>query len=176
MVNILHSRIHVLYEMKHFLLFILLSSFSFKTNLPPLNAKIVEYVDKVRGTRVDRGECWDLAFRALEYSGAYFDRSTKRTINIYGRLLDPDTEEILPGDLMQFEGVKLEWKMDQYTTYRAEMAHHTAIIHSVNGPGDYQIAHQNTQQWGKRVDINQFKMDRVTKGRIMIYRPVKEKP
>lgn len=162
--------------MKTTLLLLLLFFSSSEKTLPPLNAKIVEYIEKVRGTRVDRGECWDLAFRALEYSGAYFDRSSKKTVNIYGRLLDPDKEEILPGDLMQFENVKMEWQMDKYTTYRAEMGHHTAIVYSVNGPGDYQIAHQNTQQWGKKVDINQFKMDRVTKGKIMIYRPVSEKP
>jgi hypothetical protein len=162
--------------MKTSILFLFLILLPAEKTLPPLNAKIVEYIEKVRGTRVDRGECWDLAFRALEYSGAYFDRSSKRTINIYGRLLDPEKEEVLPGDLIQFENVKLEWMMDKYTTYRAEMKHHTAIVYSVNGPGDYQIAHQNTQEWGKRVDINQFKMDRVVKGDIMIYRPVKEKP
>ncbi len=153
---------------------LLVLSINVQSDLPPLNAKVVEYVNKVRGKRVDRGECWDLANRALEYSGAYFDRSSKRTINVYGRLVDPDKEEVLPGDLMQFEGVKMQWKI-RYTTFNADMKHHTAIVHSVNGPGDYQIAHQNTQQWGKRVDINQFKMDRVTKGKIFIYRPIEQK-
>ena len=159
--------------MKYLLILLPFISFSQET-LPPLNAKVVEYVNSVRGKRVDRGECWDLAFRALEYSDSYFDRSSKKTVNIYGRLVDPEKEKVLPGDLMQFEGVKLQWKIG-YTTYTAQMQHHTAIVHSVNGPGDYQIAHQNTQQWGKKVDINQFKMDRVTKGKIFIYRPIREK-
>lgn len=157
--------------MKYLLFLLPILAFS-QESLPPQNAKVVEYVESVRGRRVDRGECWDLAFRALEYSDSYFDRSSKKTINIYGRLIDPNKEPVLPGDLMQFEGVKLEWKI-RYTTFKAEMAHHTAIVHSVNGPGDYQIAHQNTQQWGKKVDINQFKMDRVIKGKIFIYRPIK---
>ena len=160
--------------MKIALTFLLVTFISTPQELPPLNQKVVEYVNSVRGKRVDRGECWDLAFRALEYSGSYFDRSSKKTINVYGRLIDPDKEDVLPGDLMQFEGVKMQWKI-RYTTFSAEMQHHTAIVHSVNGPGDYQIAHQNTQQWGKRVDINQFKMDRVTKGKIFIYRPIAEK-
>ena len=158
----------------NYLLFLSLLLVSPQADLPPLNAKVIEYVNSVKGKRVDRGECWDLAFRALEYSESYFDRSSKKNINVYGRLIDPKKEEVLSGDLMQFEGVKLQWKI-RYTTFNAEMKHHTAIIHSVNGPGDYQIAHQNTQEWGKRVDINQFKMDRVIKGKIFIYRPIKSK-
>ncbi len=123
------------------------------------------------GKRVDRGECWDLAVGALTYSGAYFDRSSKKNLNVYGRLVNPDVEAILPGDLIQFENVKLEWKK-QYTTFREEMKHHTAIVYEVNGIGDYRIAHQNTSKWGRKVGVSTFKLSRVKKGKIMFYRPI----
>jgi len=160
--------------MKKVALIILLCSFNFKAGIPELNAKIVEYLDSVMGKQVDRGECWDLALGALTYSGAYFDRRSKRTVNIYGRLVDPKREEIFPGDLIQFENVKMQWKK-RYTTFNESMKHHTAIVYSVNEKGNYQIAHQNTKNTGRRVGVSNFRLDRVIKGRVMIYRPIKEK-
>ncbi|UXX80528.1 hypothetical protein N7E81_05370 [Reichenbachiella carrageenanivorans] len=159
---------------KPFLLVILFSSFSFKAELPTLNAKVIEYVDSVMGTKVDRGECWDLAAKALAYSGAYFDRSSLKTISIYGRKLNPKKEEVLPGDMIQFENVELQWKVDN-TTFSAAMGQHTAIVYQVNGTGDYEIAHQNTSDWGKKVGVSNFNLNHVTKGKVMIYRPIKEK-
>ncbi|UXP33981.1 hypothetical protein N6H18_08485 [Reichenbachiella agarivorans] len=153
---------------------VVLVSISLNTDLPELNQKVVEYVDSVMGTKVDRGECWDLAAGALKYSGAYFDRSSLKTISIYGRLLNPKKEEVLPGDLIQFENVELNWK-DGNMTYKATMAQHTAIVYKVNEAMNYEIAHQNTGEWGKIVGVSNFRLDQVTKGKVMIYRPIKEK-
>ena len=143
-------------------------------NLPELNGKVVEYVDSVMGKKVDRGECWDLAAGALAYSGAYFDRSSMKTALIYGRRLDPNKEEILAGDLIQFENVTVEWK-DGNSSFTESMGHHTAIVYKVNEPKNYEIAHQNTSSWGKKVGVSNFRLDRVKKGKVMIYRPIKEK-
>lgn len=153
---------------------LLFSSFAFKTELPELNAKIVAYLDSVMGTKVARGECWDLAAEALAYSGAYFDRSSMKTITTYGRKLNPSKEEVLPGDLIQFENVEVQWK-EGNTTYKESMAQHTAIVYKVNERLNYEIAHQNTGAWGKKVGVSNFRLDRVTKGKVMIYRPIKEK-
>jgi hypothetical protein len=144
----------------------------FQENVPELNQKIVVYVNSVMGKKVDRGECWDLAAGALEKSEAYFDRSTKQSAMIYGRRVDPNKEEIFPGDLIQFENVKCEWKVGN-STYAESMMQHTAIVYKVNGQGDYQIAHQNTGSWGKKVGVSQFVLSRVKSGKVMIYRPVK---
>lgn len=160
--------------MKKIVLLLLLSSFSFKAELPELNAKIVEYLDSVMGTKVDRGECWDLAAGALAYSGAYFDRSSMKTVSVYGRLLNHKKEEVLPGDLIQFENVQLSWK-DGNTTYKESMAQHTAAVYKVNGPLNYEIAHQNTGEWGKKVGVSNLNLNNMTKGKVMIYRPIKEK-
>ncbi len=156
-------------------IYLLAALFIADPTLPDLNQRIVEYLGQVMGKRVDRGECWDLAAGALNYSGAYFDRSSKRTINVYGKRVDPQRETIYPGDLIQFENVKLEWKK-QYSTFREEMKHHTAIVYKVNGPGDYEIAHQNTSKWGRKVGVSRFVLSRVKKGKIMFYRPVKNRP
>ena len=161
--------------MKKLALLLLLCSFNFKADIPELNTKIVEYLDSVMGKKVARGECWDLAAGALAYSGAYFDRTSKRTVNIYGRRVDPQKEEIFPGDLIQFENVKVKWKA-KYTTYEENMVHHTAIVYKVNDTGNYEIAHQNTQHTGRRVGVSNFRLDRVIKGRVMIYRPIEDKP
>ncbi|WP_109831409.1 hypothetical protein [Reichenbachiella versicolor] len=142
--------------------------------LPDLNEKIIKYVDSVMGTKVDRGECWDLAAGALAYSEAYFDRSSMKTITTYGRRLNPDKEEILPGDLIQFEGVLLKWK-ENNTTFSESMGQHTAIVYKVNAPKNYEIAHQNTSSWGKKVGVSTFRLDRMQKGKVFIYRPIKEK-
>lgn len=160
--------------MKKIALLLLISSFTFKAGLPELNAKIVEYLDSVMGTKVDRGECWDLAAGALAYSGAYFDRSSMKTVSVYGRLLNHKKEEVLPGDLIQFENVELSWK-EGNTTYKESMAQHTAAVYKVNGSLNYEIAHQNTGEWGKKVGVSTLNLNNMTKGKVMIYRPIKEK-
>jgi len=160
--------------MKKIAILILLCSFNFKAGLPELNARIVEYLDSVMGKKVARGECWDLAAGALAYSGAYFDRSTKKAVLIYGRRVNPKKEEIFPGDLIQFENVKVQWK-EKNGTYTESMEHHTAIVYKVNSPSNYEIAHQNTKNTGRKVGVSNFRLDRVIKGRVMIYRPIKDK-
>lgn len=151
-----------------------LMSINLNNKLPELNSKVIAYVNSVMGKKVDRGECWDLAAGALAYSDAYFDRSSKKTLTTYGRKVNPDKEEVLAGDLMQFENVFLEWK-DGSTFFSQNMAHHTAIVYLVNSAGDYEIAHQNTSMWGKKVGVSNFKLEHVKKGKVMIYRPIKEK-
>ena len=159
------------------LLILLFSSFTlFPLEQTDLNAKVIEYVNQNMGKKVGRGECWDVAAGALEYSNAYFDRSSVKTAMIYGKELDPLKDKILPGDLIQFKKVKMKWK-EGNTTYQAALGipDHTAVVYKVNGIGDYEIAHQNTADWGKKVGVNNFRLDRVTGGKLKFYRPVSSK-
>ena len=146
-----------------------------RSDLPILNKKIIEYVNSVLGKRVDRGECWDLAFRALEASGSYFDRSSEKTINVYGRVLDLAKEKVIAGDLIQFKSVKWMYIKNGKKFY-GYANKHTAIVHSVNSINDFQIAEQNTPKFGKKVGISQLKTEWIVKGDIFIYRPVATKP
>ena len=138
---------------------------TFGQALPPLNRKIVDYVTTVIGKQVDRGECWDLANRALTDNGAKWDGEYK-----YGTLLNPKKDKILAGDIIQFEKVKMIYKVGNSTTTEA-MPHHTAIVYKVKEDGVYQLAHQNTGFSGRKVGLSDFNINNMVKGKIYIYRP-----
>ena len=162
--------------MKPALLILLLSFMTSPVQQPDLNAKVIDFVNQNMGKKVDRGECWDLAAGALAHANAYFDRSSLKTALIYGKALNPKKEEILPGDLIQFKKVKMKWTEGNRTFERSlGIPDHTAIVYQVNGPGDYEIAHQNTGEWGKKVGVNNLRLDRITSGKFYFYRPVGSK-
>ncbi len=138
---------------------------SYGQTLPALNQKIIDYVATVIGKQVDRGECWDLANRALTDNNAQWDGEYK-----YGTLLDPKKDQILPGDIIQFEKVKIVYKVGNTTTTEM-MPHHTAIVYKVKEPGIYELAHQNTGFSGRKVGLSDFNINNIVKGRIYIYRP-----
>ena len=102
----------------------------FPAKLPELNAKVIDYVNKNMGKKVDRGECWDLAAGALAYADVYFDRSSIKTGTIYGKELDPEEDEILPGDWIQFKKVKMKWQ-EGNKIYESSlgMPDHAAIVY-----------------------------------------------
>jgi hypothetical protein len=133
--------------------------------LPDLNKKIIKYVETVIGTQVDRGECWDLANQALTRNNAKWDGIYK-----YGRQVDPKKDEILPGDIIQFEKVKVKYTNGNTITTES-MAHHTAIVYKVYSKGKYQLAHQNTGFSGRKVGLSNLELENVTKGKMKFYRP-----
>ncbi|NJN25302.1 MAG: hypothetical protein HC819_04660 [Cyclobacteriaceae bacterium] len=143
------------------------------TNVPPLNQKVVDYLDTVIGKKVDRGECWDLAAAALDHAGAFLDRSSQKSIYVFGKVVNPKTDEIFAGDIIQLENVKLEYTKDD-GIYTENMAHHTAIVYKVLDKNHFEIAHQNTSFSGKKVGVSEFKLSDVKKGKIIFYRPVKK--
>ncbi len=135
-------------------------------DVPELNRKIVQLARGKIKKKVGRGECWDLANYVLTETGAEWDQLYE-----YGRLIDPKKECILPGDIIQFKGVKLKWKSGN-ATYTESMMHHTAIVTEVVNKNELRIAHQNTAQFGKKVGEAPFFFDRVISGKMKIYRPV----
>ena len=112
---------------------VILSTFSFfvvsnsiaQSNIPDLNKEILKYVKSVKGKKVDRGECWDLANQALKLVGADWDKEY-----VYGNRIDPKTDQVFPGDLIQFENVKVQYT-EGNATYTEFMTHHTAIVYKV---------------------------------------------
>lgn len=150
---------------------VLFLSFNTADKVPALNQKIKSYLGTVIGKQVDRGECWDLAAAALAHAGAFLDRSSQKTIYIFGDKIDPKKDQVFPGDIIQFENVALEYEKEG-AIYKESMGHHTAIIYEVLGEGHYQLAHQNTAFSGKKVGLSELKLDDVKKGKIIFYRPV----
>ena len=142
-----------------------------QAKIPAANKKIVKYVESVIGKTVDRGECWDLANEALILVNGRWDHEFK-----YGKLLNPKKDTIYPGDIIQFKNVKTEIKTENkdgsYEIQKETMGQHTAIVYKVNGPGDFEIAHQNTGFSGKKVGVSRLILKTIKKGKIFIYRPV----
>lgn len=153
-------------------IYILLSSL-FLTNItaqkdiPELNKKVITYVKSVMGTTVDRGECWDLANEALMHIHAKWDGKYK-----YGEAVNPQKDEIFPGDIIQFENVKLKYQIGN-TIYKETMAHHTAIVYKVLEKGKFELAHQNTGFSGRKVGVSKLDISTVYKGRMSFYRPIR---
>ncbi len=125
--------------------------------LPEVNQSVVDYCEKAMGTKVARGQCWDLAKLALNFAEADWEPPY-----IYGELIDPEKDEILPGDIIQFEGVKLSNRDSYY--------HHTAIVLEALAEGKYVMAHQNfagvEKVTTRELDLSQFE-----EGTIEFYRP-----
>ena len=53
------------------------------------------------------------------------------TLLILEQLSNQNKETIFPGDIIQFEGVKIERKEKGKTVYYETFEHHTAIVYSV---------------------------------------------
>ena len=136
-------------------------------SIPALNQKIINLVSKQVGKTVDRGECWDLAALVLNQTGAKWDRRYA-----FGRKVDPAKDCIFPGDLIQFEGVKIEYTQGR-RVYTETMTHHTAIIYEVKTKQIFVLAHQNTATSGRKVGLSDLDLRTIVKGKYQVYRPVR---
>jgi hypothetical protein len=133
-----------------------------------LNSRIIEYVNKVMGSTVGSGECWDLAQEALDTNLADWTRPLN-----FGLSLNPETDEIKAGDIIQFREVVIVEHLPGGVTRRETIGapDHTAIIYKVLGKKQYILAHQNVA--GNRTVITgEFNLAHATRGKYWIYRPV----
>lgn len=133
-----------------------------------LNGKIIEYVNKVMGTKVGRGECWDLVQEALDQNLADWTRPVR-----FGRLLNPAQDEIKAGDIIQFRSVKITEHLPGGVTRYESLGSpdHTAIVYKVLGKKHYTVAHQNVSG-NRNVITGEINLSKVTGGKYWIYRPV----
>lgn len=132
--------------------------------VPDINKNIVSFVATKINKKVGRGECWDLAYEALNTYHAKWDG--KYT---YGTKVDYTSECVYPGDIIQFERVVTEIKSNG-EVMRGEMPHHTAIIYEVQSTGKFILAHQNYNN-KRKVMLTPLDMETVKRGKVMIYRP-----
>lgn len=155
-------------KLKIFFLFLIISlnSLSQCDSVPPLNKIVLEFATANLKKKVGRGECWDLAKFALEKAGASWDGMYK-----YGRKLEK-FECILPGDIIQFEKIKIKYKKGNQTFTEA-MPHHTAIVFKVDTQDEITLIHQNTAYSGKKVGTSSLKFSTIISGKYYIYRPQK---
>jgi len=135
--------------------------------IPELNQKLIDFVKSNLNKKVGRGECWDLAAQGLNTIGANWDKNY-----VFGKEINLKKECVYPGDIIQFEGVKIEYKKKN-TTYWEEVDHHTAIVFKVNDKESFIMAEQNTSVLGKKVGLSALELKNILKGSYKVFRPVK---
>ena len=151
-------------KIRLFLFLISIFFFSaFATNAQESSAvakKILAFCDLNKGKKVGKGECWDLAKEALNSAGAKWTAPYD-----FGKALTKK-DAVLPGDIIQFEKVRIEYPDGAWK----EIPHHTAIIYKVAETNKYTIAEQNAN--GKRfVLFSEIDLSYIKKGKYTIYRP-----
>lgn len=133
-----------------------------------INDKVLAYVNGVIGKTIGNGECWDLVQEALDLNGADWVRPLN-----FGKPLDPENDQINPGDIIQFKSVRLTSSLPGGGSLFQNIGtpDHTAVITGVHGKNKYELVQQNSN--GKRyvtrsmVDLNNMKS-----GKYRIFRPV----
>jgi hypothetical protein len=134
--------------------------------IPELNKKVIAYINTKINKKIATGECWDVAAEALKYAGATWDGMYK-----FGREINYKKESVLPGDIIQFENVVLNYQVGN-RKFTEKMAHHTAVIYEVKDKDNFILAHQNNGYSGRKVGLSPLDITTLTKGKFRIYRPV----
>lgn len=147
-----------------------------KVSANTLNQQVVAFVEKHKGEKIGRGECWDVAQQALDENGADWSRPVN-----FGRLLNPHKDQILPGDIIQFRSVKtrevITNKRNGRTSYLTRTStigapDHTAVVYRVLGKNLYEVMHQNVS--GKRYIVKgKINLNGMKQGKVWFYRPIK---
>lgn len=135
--------------------------------VPELNQQLVAFVKSNLNKKVGRGECWDLAAQGLNKIGANWDKNYG-----FGKEIDPKKDCVYPGDIIQFEGVKIQYTKGN-TTYWEELDHHTAVVFKVTDKESFTMAEQNTSALGKKVGLSSLELKNILKGSYKVFRPVK---
>jgi hypothetical protein len=119
--------------------------------LPSANQRIIAYIERVMGTEVGAGECWDLTVSAEYYAKASKKVSVKMN-------------KVLPGDFISFKNVVIETNGQQMT-----LQNHFAIIYQIKENGVFIVAHQN-HNGNRKVHLTEIDTNAKTKGTISITR------
>lgn len=140
---------------------------SIHDSIPEMNKQIIDFVKSKIKTKVGTGECWDLAAEALKSVNATWNMPY-----VFGREVNYKYEPVFPGDIIQFEGIQLNYVINN-KKYTEKMSHHTAIIFEVKDNTNFTIAHQNNGYSGRKVGVSPLELKTITRGKFKIYRPVK---
>ncbi len=131
------------------------------------NKDILTYTKQAIGTKVGRGECWDLAQQALDFSDSLWRRPHQ-----FGFPLKKG-EAVLAGDIIQFQSTRFEWtKGNQSGWKQLGFPNHTSIVYAVKG-SQIQLAHQNVNGV-KKVVLEVIDLKHIVSGTYQIYRPYKK--
>lgn len=140
---------------------------SAEVNDSDLSRKVAAFARAAVGKKFGRGECTDLAYAALDAHGGAWNRLN------FGRKINPGKESIRPGDIIQFDKARIEWKRGtKWGKMWLGTPDHTAIVTSAAGLV-VEFAHQNYNK-EKRVGLLTINLNEITSGKYTVYRPVKK--
>ncbi len=107
---------------------------------PAQGASIVSYLQTRLGQRIDRGECWDAAERAIQSIGSARPGSD---LYVWGSVVQQ--ANLQPGDILQFSNftVRVTQSDGSWAENSFGAPRHTAIVSSVNADGSVNLLHQN---------------------------------
>jgi hypothetical protein len=134
-----------------------------------LNLQVLNFARGKLGTQVGNGECWTLAFQALDHAHAKRPGQDGLTTYQFGKQVALSV--IKPGDILQFENVNFKHTSPNGSWSTSSFPHHTAIVLSVNGK---QITLLNQNVGGNRTVLESIinLNDREPGGTITAYQPV----
>jgi hypothetical protein len=89
------------------LILFVFAGFKQSSKVSKVSEKIIEFSLQNLGKKVDTGECWDLANKALNYAEADWEPPFK-----FGTKLDYPKQELKPADILQFTNIKLKFPND----------------------------------------------------------------
>jgi hypothetical protein len=127
-----------------------------------INQKVVIWARGKLGQKVGRGECWDLADRALTQAKAQSSTTVGKDDDyVWGTAVD--LKDFRLGDILQFRDFVVTTTTYTETTFqdgstsfreqetKARRPHHTAIVDHVVGGGDFVILEQHVKPLGDKV-------------------------
>jgi len=124
---------------------------------------ILDFVKENLGEPVGDAECWTLADRAFQKAEI---RRPEGQVRVWGRELDLENEEPLPGDIVEIEGGKFQNANGTVLTFPEQ---HTAVVGEVGRRGVLQVYEQNVN--GKRfVTEGKLEIRALVSGSLKIYR------
>jgi len=134
-----------------------------------INQNVVIWARGQIGKQVGKGECWDLADKALRNAGASSSADLGPMGDdedyIWGDAVD-DLKDAQAGDVLQFRDFTVATSIEtdisfadgsrSTDTKESEFTrpHHTAVIDTAQGQGAFKILEQNVAPGGKKVQLH----------------------
>ena len=134
-----------------------------------INQKVVNWARAQSGKQVGKGECWDLADRALRQTGAQSSADLGPMDDdadyVWGDEIS-DLKDVHPGDILQFRDFAVTTTVETETRYADGSSetstteetftrpHHTAVVSEVKSGGLLKVLEQNVAPAGKKVQLH----------------------
>ena len=134
-----------------------------------INQKVVNWARAQSGKQVGKGECWDLADRALRQAGAQSSADLGPMDDdadyVWGDEIS-DLKDVQPGDILQFRDFAVTTTVETETRYADGSSetstteetftrpHHTAVVSKVKSGALLKILEQNVAPAVKKVQLH----------------------